>query len=177
MIEVAIQNDMNANLFFRPIGRSIRGRFDYLKVKETLAREKLDSFPEGIPGQRLAINPQNGEAFVIEPLHSPEHAELKSKLEKSGYSFAPAREKIETPHVPSWLFWLKRAIESGLAKLVAGRIPETIEGKPRRDFLHPERKPSKAEKQQQRMLAFMVAKLSPAERKAFDDFMAADTED
>ena len=46
-----------------------------------------------------------------------------------GYRLEPKHQTFEV-HIPSWLYWLSKAVECGLAKVVKGELPDTIEGEP-----------------------------------------------
>lgn len=133
VIEIEIDGKNNQTLYFRPLQRRIRGRFDLHRVKEPNAGRLFNSWPEPIPGQRLSLNMDTGEAAIVEPLQAPENAALKAKIEAQGQSIAPAREEM-TVDVPTWAFWIKGAVEAGAARVVEGILPEVIEGKPRKRF-------------------------------------------
>lgn len=169
LLEIEIDNADNADLFFPPMQRPIRGRLDFLRVKEKEARGLMDSYPQGIPGQRIAFDDASGEGAIVEPLQLPEHAAVKSKLEKLGYGIPPATEPIEKPHRETWLFWLKRAVESGHARLTKGKIPEGDFPNARRRFFSADPEPDPRDATIQKLTALLYAKLTPAEKKTFDE--------
>lgn len=133
-IEIEIDGIHNENLQFRPLQRSIRGRFDFLRISEPMSKMKANDWPVPIPSQKLGIDP-DGNGYLLEPLHDPEHAPIKEKIEAQAMKLEPAIQTFEGIHLPSWLFWIQRAVESGLAKVVSGKLPEKIEGEPRKNFI------------------------------------------
>ena len=135
VIEVEIDGSHNECLGFRPLpGRTVRGRFDLNRVAEPMARLKSSEWPVPIPGQRLGID-EDGTGYIKEPLHEEAYAPIREKIEKRGLKLEPAVTTFDNVHLPSWLFWLKKAVESGIAKIVAGSLPAKIEGKPRKNFI------------------------------------------
>ena len=141
-LEIEIDGPKNQSLMFRPLNRTLRGRFDFNRVREPLARTRTAEWPEPIPGMRLGINADTGEAYVIDQIHESE--EIKRKLAEAGYALPQEREEFQAD-VTTFVFWMKRAVESGVAKLVRGVFPEKLEGKPRRNFIIPEQ-PSSTDK-------------------------------
>lgn len=145
-VELEIDGEHNECLGFRPLpGRSIRGRFDMNRISEPMARIKATEWPTPIPSQRIGID-DDGNGFIVEPLHDAEYAPLREKILKTGQTLEPALTTIENIHAPSWLFWLRRAVESGIAHVVRGKLPDKIDGKPRMNFITNERGPSSSDK-------------------------------
>jgi hypothetical protein len=164
-LEIEISGPRNESLHFRPIGRSIRGRFDLNNDTEPLARMKINEWPQPIPSQRLGIDLEKGEGYILEALHEAEHAAIRERIELKGMKLAPARETFASVDVPTWLFWLKQAVQSGLARVVAGVLPDKIEGEPRKSFVSAERPQREdrlltAMENQNRLLEALLAKLS-----------------
>lgn len=122
----------NCNFTFMPLGKRIRGRFDVTRAIQTdgEAARLLKSWPEPIPGQVIGIDVESGLGYLREPLHDPEFAAIREKIEKTGQKLEPERQTFPNRHLPTWLHWLKRAVECGAAKLVRGTLPETIDGEP-----------------------------------------------
>jgi hypothetical protein len=117
----------NANLFFQPLGKPIRGRFGFIRTQIPDAMRLAQKYNGAdIPGQEIRIDPENGAAAILEPLHRPENRAIKEKIEKDGATIPAAEEEFTDIHVPTWLFWLKRAVESGLARIVSGKFPADI---------------------------------------------------
>jgi len=144
-LEVKIDGSHNEHLYFRPLQRSIRGRFDLNRIAEPMARLKSAKLPEPIPSQRLGIEP-DGTGYVTEPLHEAKYAPIKEKILKAGMQLEPALQTFDDIDRASWLFWIKRAVESGLAKVVAGKLPDKIDGKPKMNFIVNEPGPSSTDR-------------------------------
>lgn len=133
-IEVEIDGPHNECLMFRPLQRSIRGRFDLNRVGEPMARMKSVEWPQPIPSQRLGID-ADGSAYILEPLHDDEHAAIRERIERQGMKLPPECETFDDVDLPTWLFWIKRAVDSGIAKVVAGQLPKVIDGTPKMNFI------------------------------------------
>lgn len=120
----------NCNLTFMPLGKRIRGRFDVARAIKTdgEAARLLKAWPDPIPGQVIGIDVEAGMGYLREPLHDPEFAAIRERIEKTGKKLEPERQTFQNRHVPTWLHWLKRAVECGAAKLVRGTLPEKIDG-------------------------------------------------
>lgn len=132
-IEIEIDGQHNEHLRFRPLQRSIRGRFDLNRIREPQARMQSANWPEPIPSQRIGVDLDSRTGFVVETIH--QHPTLKTRIEQHGMKLAPEREEFTNVDLPTWLFWIKRAVESGLAKVVVGELPERIDGEPQMEFI------------------------------------------
>ena len=99
-----------------------------------MSKIKAHEWPVPIPSQRLGIDP-DGNGYIREPLHDGEFAPIKEKIEKMGMKLEPAVQEFPAIDLPTWLFWMQRAVESGLAKVVGGKLPDHIEGKPKMNFV------------------------------------------
>ncbi len=141
-IEVEIDGSHNESLSFRPLpGRRIRGRFDLNRVAEPLARLKTMEYPQPIPGQRLGIDAE-GRGYVSEPLHAPENAPIRERIQKQSMRLPPEIEMFEAIDVSSWLFWLQKAVEAGVARLIKGEFPSELPTEPRKNFIMAPPKPT-----------------------------------
>jgi hypothetical protein len=167
IIEIEVDGTRNENLLFLPLARRVRGRFEFRRVKEPLAMVKATGWPGDmtIPGQRMQLNLETGAGYILEPLHDAEHVATADKIRREGFALAKAREEFKAVHVPTWLYWIKRAVESGTARVVQGKLPEKVEGKPRTDFFgaHPTEDPR--DKLIGKLID-MVAGLLPEEKRA-----------
>lgn len=162
-IEIEVDGPHNENLRFRPLQRRIRGRFDIQRVGEPLAKLKAHEWPTPIPAQRLGIT-ADGDGYLLEPLHDAEYAALREKIGKGGKRLEPPVQEFESIHLPSWLYWMRRAVESGLARVVKGKLPDKIDGEPRKDFINAPPDPSATDK---------LTKTLEAQTNAFNRLAAA----
>jgi len=135
VVAVEIDGPLNEAHYFRPLGRRVRGRFDAHRVAGDTGR-LVQAWPDPIPGQRIGVDVAAGEGFIEESLCDPQHAALKAKAERVG-AVGPPREVFAGVHVPTWLFWLRQAVEAGIARIVQGTLPATIDGSPQREFITP----------------------------------------
>ncbi|MCH8923229.1 MAG: hypothetical protein IIA67_08800 [Planctomycetes bacterium] len=132
-VEIEIDGKENECLHFRPLQRSIRGRFDFARLREPMAGTLRSTWPEAIPSMRLGIAGSDG--YLLEPLYDDEHKQTREKIEGQGMKLADAKETFADIDLPTWLFWIKRAVESGIAKVVSGKLPDRIEGEPQLSFI------------------------------------------
>lgn len=134
-IEIEVDGPHNEKMYFQPISRAIRGRFDFNRLNEPMARIRASAWPVPIPSQRLGIDP-DGNGYIIEPLHDEEYAPIKEQIEKKlEMRLEPAITEFENVDLPTWLFWLNAIYETGMVKVTKGKLPAKVEGKPRLDFI------------------------------------------
>ena len=139
-VEIDSARPANANLHFLPLRRSVRGRFELSRVCEPHAHNPSGPLAEPVPGQVIGINFKTGCGYIREPLRHADHEEMRERLAKSALRSPKRREEFATIDLPTWLHWLKRTVESGVAKIIVGELPATIEGEPKLDFIRPRRK-------------------------------------
>lgn len=181
MIEIEVDTGTNGDLLFHPLGERVRGRFDLLNVSgDTTALR--DDFRKGVPGQVIAFDPATNTGYVREPLHSTEHAETREAIAKRQnrspdvlgreVGFGQAVKEFRGAHAGTWLGWMRRAVASGLARVVNGKLPE-IDPADMKKELHftPRSDPKDATINQ--LLALLTAKLSPQERKDLASVLAS----
>ena len=75
-IEIEIDGPCNERLHFRPLQKSIRGRFDMMRIGEPMAKVKAQEWPTAIASQRLGIGP-DGAGYDMEPVRGDEYAGIK----------------------------------------------------------------------------------------------------
>lgn len=130
---IEIDGEHNEQLYFRPIGRTVRGRFDLMRLGEPQARVKASQWPV-IPSQRIGID-DNGKGFIEEPLHDTEFETVREKILAEGMKLEPQRQTFDDVHEATWLHYLKQAVDAGIAKIVSGKLPRKIEGTPQTSFV------------------------------------------
>lgn len=133
-VELEVDSPTNSNFRFRPMERNIRGKLDFTRIREPQAMIESSKWPKPIPSQRFGIDP-DGDGYLIEPLHDPENAALREKIEKRGVKLEPALTTFEKVDLATWYFWLLRGVQSGILKIVKGSLPDKIEGTPRKNFI------------------------------------------
>jgi hypothetical protein len=136
-IEVEVDSEKNGDVIFPPLSRRVRGRFDVTRAVKTdgNAGELFKTWPLPIPGQRIGLDVLTRTGYVYEPLHESEYAPIAEQVKKR-FTLPPERETMPA-HVPTWLHWLKRIVESGSGRVVVGILPDTIDGEPNLDFKAP----------------------------------------
>ena len=166
VIEIEIDGERNQSHYFRPLQQKIRGRFDPTRLQKfddgagKIARE----WPQPIPGQRLRLNPTDGTAAIVDPLHEDEHADTRERIERKGYRLPVAMKTFEAVHVPTWAYWMRSAVDAGCARVLRGELPDEIDGEPQTSFVVTRRKDpmerlaEAIEKQNELMLQLLKAK-------------------
>lgn len=146
VVEIEVNDQRNSSLHFLPVSRVVRGRFEAVRASRFCkgAVGLLTQWPEPIPGQIIGLNLETGEGYIREPLYDEQHTavfhRLESRLKKVNQRIGDKRKLFEGVHAPTWLYWMKRAVESKQAVLVEGRLPEVIEGEPKTSFYFPHEK-------------------------------------
>jgi hypothetical protein len=134
-VTIEVDGTRNECLHFRPLQRRVRGRFDYYRDSEPMAKVVGGEEPNPIPGQRIGYDTDTGTGFISEPLHEPEFRAIRERIEAKGFRLPPEREEFKDADAATWLFWLAGAVKAGLAKVVDGKVPDKITGKPRLNFI------------------------------------------
>jgi hypothetical protein len=168
IIEVEVGDERGGSLFFSPIGKRVRGRFDPAKLG-TGADEVAKEIKGPVPGQVIGYDPATGEGYVREPLHDPRHEIIRERIARK-WGIPPAKQTFRGD-APTWLFWLKRAVESGLARVVKGTIPTDVPGKPQTRFITSDQADPR-DTLLDRMLSLLIAQLPADKRKAADDIFS-----
>jgi hypothetical protein len=143
-VEVEVAGADAAQLFFRPIRRPVRGRADFSTARTKSALALREHWPEPVPGQILGID-ADGTKYLREPLHDKEHAKVAQRIKNKGFVLPDERETFASESIVTWLYWLRRAVDAGLARVVKGELPpiEALEP-PRKRPARDERLPRKA---------------------------------
>jgi hypothetical protein len=121
----------NNNVLFPPLGTHIRGRWELARVKEPSALEHKERLGDSFPSQRLVLNLDKSELAVIEPLHEEKHRVEKQRIEQRLKLQLPVPGPPVKVHMPTCLFWARRLVEDGMARVVEGSMPADNGGKPR----------------------------------------------
>lgn len=129
VVEIEVGSISNKHLYFRPLEKRLRGTFDLKAVREPKAMNRSSEWPTPIPGQRIRVDPASCTGFILEPLRLEENQVTAEKIRKRGHQVPPAKEIHEAIDVISWLYWMRRACDSGLATIVSGDLPTKFEGK------------------------------------------------
>lgn len=137
MLIVEIDGPRNECLHFRPLQRQIRGRLDLMRAAEPMAKVRAAEEPV-IPGQRLGYDADRRLGFIFEPLYDEEFRAVRERIERKGFRLGPQREEFPDADPSTWQYWIGRAVEDGVAKVIEGKLPRTLPGEPRRNFVFAE---------------------------------------
>jgi hypothetical protein len=98
------------------------------------AAKLVSIWPQDVPGLRLGVDADTGEGYLAEPLHGDEYVVTREVVTARKLKLEPAAKRFPADKA-TWLFWIKRAVESGAAKVIAGKLPDEIEGEPKTAFM------------------------------------------
>lgn len=136
---VEIDGPRNESVHFLPAGVTVRGRLDWNRCGEPLTARLARHWGE-IPGQQIELTDKGG--CIVEPLHNQPHAALAEKIKAEGMTLAPARHEFPAVDWKTWAYWLQRAIDAGVAKLISGELPVVDPKDAKRDYFQPPPDPS-----------------------------------
>lgn len=131
-IKLEFDGARNQNFRFAPLGRTIRGCFDFHRIAEPNAGKLLAIWPNSIPSQRLEYDPESGQGAIVEPLHEDRFRGLREKIEATGQKLPDERQPFSLD-AATFVYWSKGLVQSGDAKLIEGEFPE-IKGTPQTRF-------------------------------------------
>ncbi len=167
------------------LAQTLRGRFDYARVREPMAAMELANFPFGIPGQRVMIDTEKGVGAVLDPLHDDRNADLRKKLASKlgigGMNCVIPKDDVvkEYPNLgaketATWLYWMRRAVQGGHAKLIQGDLPTDAQvAGARRDFHGHEQKVDESVMLRRMEVAAKMAVMNPEERREYERLLAS----
>lgn len=132
-IEIASKN--SNRVVFKPLlSKPLRGRWTIASTggesTAEVLRQLMAVAPE-IPGIRIAIDPQKRQARVYDPLGLPENKTLQEEIarvlnnhQQWGWGAAPwptaTRDEMSANDIKTWLYEMRRLVDSGLAVIVSG---------------------------------------------------------
>lgn len=167
VIEVEVDADRNRNLYFVPLERSVRGRFDWKRVADRHSAELRDKWgEEPIPGQRILVDVDKSAGSLVEPLHN--YPEIKRRIEERGETLPPERQTFTNIDVNEWLYWLRLAVDSGKASLLNGELPQSVPHRPKRFG----QSKSTTDRLSEALVAVLYAGLSEKQRKEVAELVA-----
>lgn len=178
-VEIEVNTPTNGNLLFQPTLTTVRGRFLPTRVASKHIGELVREFPEGLPGQRIRLDPDTATGAILEPLADPGAAELRAAVAKrltgdrdGKVEYAPAKVTFADVHAPTWMLWMLRAVRAGLAKVTRGTLPDVEPPDGKRDLFARPTVPDAKDAVIEKLTALLIAKLSPAERKELASILA-----
>jgi hypothetical protein len=169
-IEVEVDHELGRSLDFFPIGRQLRSRLDFKQMRSEHSAGLLKKFPDPIPGQIIGINPSLQKGWIREPLHDARYAAMRKQIEKAEFDLAPEITEIANVDVPTWLFWLRRALDAKCVRVLSGKVPQIaeIEGQPRTERFGVQSRDKTIDTlvaQNQKLIELLLAGMSPEQRK------------
>jgi hypothetical protein len=171
VLEIEVDSPTNSNWQFLPLGKTIRGRVDFHRAHQADVARLAKEFPRGIPGQRLILDLDAGEGRIVDPIH--DDPDLCAKIKARKMALPPREETfaITKESAPTYQYWLKRAVDSGTARLLKGKLPEKIDGRVTKRF-NIQETTTPQEARMDKLLTLLFAKLPAADRKAAEEFMS-----
>jgi predicted transcriptional regulator len=158
-VEIEVAGPDATQLSFRPIRRAVRGRADFALAKSKSALALRDVWPEPIPGQVLGIA-EDGTKYLREPLYDKEHAKVAQRIKNKGLVLPEERETFASETVITWAYWMRRAVDAGLARIIKGELPPIEELEP------PRKKPPRDERLPRKSFILDEPGDSPSDRLA-----------
>ncbi|WP_439629132.1 hypothetical protein [Gemmata sp.] len=149
-VTIEIKNPGNRSYLFKPLMQSVRGAIDFQSSRDPeWYALGMEFGGKPIPGQRIMLDIETGRGVVFDPLLLPENAATADKLRAmlsgpvkgSGIKFAEPKESTGV-HAATWLWHMRRAVESGCAVVVSGDINAQVDGVPQTEFLHKRPQPT-----------------------------------
>lgn len=138
-VEIEISSKRNQSAFFPPTQEMLRGAWDQSNLpKGSTSDRGLMNLPS-TPGMRIALNITQRTAKIHDPLLLPQNQAMYEEFRAvHAQVFGPTRAVPAREHelrdgdaVATWLHWMKRLVDSKMAKLVAGHLKHTVKGRPR----------------------------------------------
>jgi len=168
VIEVEVDVARNRNLYFTPLDRTVRGRFDWRRIADKHGPELRDQWGEDpLPGQTISLDLAKGEGAILEPLYG--RPDVMKRVETRGDTLPPERQTFSEIDPQEWLYWLKAAINTGKARLLRGEMPKAVDYRPRR---FGEVK-STTDRLTEALIAVLHASLSDKQRKEVANLVGA----
>jgi len=133
--EIEIEGEKNESTYFPPLGEvRLRGVWRSSRVAMFDKSEAMKSMSaiERIPGYRIACDDDTFVGEVYDPLNETEDgqrvfSQVKSVIERYKEEFGEITglrdkivKKLDADSLKDWLYWMRRKVEAGLAKPVAG---------------------------------------------------------
>jgi hypothetical protein len=132
----------NPNISFPPLRSVLRGCWsqDQLVPGER-STENLHLMPD-IPGQHVAVDGSRRKATVSDPLAGNESLLRRISRARAALGLHPVGSKatditvapeptqehvLDDTGIKTWLYWLRRFVDYGLARVTAGQLPTTDE--------------------------------------------------
>lgn len=138
VIEVASPRNQQ---FMWPLTQVVlRGRWCRANLPGITMQPALEKMPD-IPGMRVLCDPSRRIARVFDPLNEPGNQDLLSRCSRvhtecfrvaAGAEQDVELDSLDDTAVKSWLYWMRRAVDNGMAIVVHGDLPSmtTIEALP-----------------------------------------------
>lgn len=133
MSEVVIEccTPKNQDVMFQPTSETYRGNWSNAKIPGTEMRPAIRQMPE-IPGIHIAVDKENRTCRTYDPLDKDKDVweRINGILEENPHQFSKMKPWPEVLHedcddnqVKTWLWWMRRLVDSGKARVRTGELP------------------------------------------------------
>ena len=164
VVEIEVDSPKNGSLVFAPIQKKVRGRYDDSRVIAEYVKRDARKYP----GQVIGLDLESGVGYIRETLHEDRYESLRIRLSQQ-WSIPQERREYQSTDVPTWLHWMRRAVDGGLARVVKGVLPEKIEGTPRKEWNVP--KSRNRARVLEKVLAVLMANLTPEQKQSVEGLL------
>jgi len=170
MIEIEVDNGLNGDLLFHPVGERVRGLFLATNVRSEDIGKLVREVPR-VPGQIIAFDEKTSTGFIHEPLQDPGNAAIREQIQKrtesrlGGKVEFPVSKEYPNAHAPTWLGHMRRCVHAGLAKVIKGDLPKEDPSDMKVGFYSPIRQADPKDAIIEKLMALLLIKLTPEEKK------------
>jgi hypothetical protein len=139
---VEIATRLNQNVFFHPVGETLRGRWLTANVSPMSLNSEILKVGD-LPGVRIRVDAPRRKADIFDPMGLPEkrdalegfqkrcRAELSSMFNE-GPLPAKTYQNMSDTDLKTWIYWIRRLVNVNHVEIISGSVPtlEEIEALP-----------------------------------------------
>ena len=115
---------------FKPTDETLVGRVNAIELRYRSMNGRFNSLPDVIPGVRIHIDYDAKSASIEDPVCNDENMQAQVR----GFRSIRRNTKHDLRgenDLATWHHWTKRLVGDGYGRIIDGRFPEKVIGKPR----------------------------------------------
>jgi len=139
-IVIEMGDDRNRRFLYPPTGQELRGWWKKANLIGMTMDQRMTQMPD-LPGLYVCLDCKRARLRILDPLNAPENKGLLAQAqavhkEVFRVNAGPETDKVEEglneTRLKTNLYWMRRLVESGSARIVSGELPtlEQIETMP-----------------------------------------------